>query len=438
LSGWLGALASSASSTSSSAPTSVPASGPTSAPAAAVGGISPLIMVVASIGICVLVAYTVYRWARPDKLRLTHAPCRPNRAHPLHLLGLYLILILAGPAMWWLLGPKAPPGMVKGPWSDAQVGSLARFEHPGGAREKLAVIRADSNTVTISTTSGETGSNSTESTLPRWYGEDDLRRMLDDWGAKDREENLRVAGMDVSCQIYLKEMILGGKKVQTRTWISTGVPGWIVRVDDDKSGEMTTLLLLVDYVASPKRQVLSGLLAQFLWLPAVLLIARATFPLGLERGLGLSLRHWVLDTMRAGVAYLAFFPVYLVLLWLASLVPGMPTHSLLTAIGAIGAGWKVLGVFSAVVLAPLVEEMFFRGLVQSMLRRYYGSPWVAVVVTSLFFAATHMSLHWMPALFVLGMVLGYNYERTGRLLAPMLIHAAFNAVNLASWLIYGF
>ena len=40
----------------------------------------------------------------------------------------------------------------------------------------------------------------------------------------------------------------------------------------------------------------------------------------------------------------------------------------------------------------------------------------------------------MPALVVLGLVLGYNYERTGRLTAPILIHSLFNAFMTISTL----
>ena len=83
----------------------------------------------------------------------------------------------------------------------------------------------------------------------------------------------------------------------------------------------------------------------------------------------------------------------------------------------MGAGWKALDVFSAVVLAPVVEEIVFRGLLQSMLRNYFRGAWPAVLIASAIFAAMHGSPHWFPALFALGVVLGYNYERTGRLFA---------------------
>jgi membrane protease YdiL (CAAX protease family) len=38
----------------------------------------------------------------------------------------------------------------------------------------------------------------------------------------------------------------------------------------------------------------------------------------------------------------------------------------------------------------------------------------------------------LPALVILGIVLGYNYERSGRLWAPIMIHALFNALSIVT------
>ena len=161
-------------------------------------------------------------------------------------------------------------------------------------------------------------------------------------------------------------------------------------------------------------------------------VAGFTFPLGIRRGLGLSLRRWMYDTGRGVVGYLAVFPVCWALL-LATVALISPEqvheHQLLTGMAELGGLWRVLMVLSAVVLAPVAEELFFRGLVQSMLRRYLGSPWAAILGASVLFALVHASNpHTMPALLPLGVVMGYNYERCGRLYPAILIHAVFNAV----------
>ena len=187
----------------------------------------------------------------------------------------------------------------------------------------------------------------------------------------------------------------------------------------------------------PRVTILVSLLSAAILLPVVLGTAWVAFPMGLARGLGLSARHWFLDGLRAVVAYLAVFPACLLLWWLGTLFPDYHEHSMLTALREVGAGWKALVVFSTVVLAPVVEEIVYRGLLQSTLRNYFRGPWPTVLLASALFAAMHMNPHAFPALFALGVVLGYNYERTGRLLAPMLIHALFNGVSVLNTLLYG-
>lgn len=95
----------------------------------------------------------------------------------------------------------------------------------------------------------------------------------------------------------------------------------------------------------------------------------------------------------------------------------------------------VLLMVSAVVAAPLLEELVFRGLAQSALASALGRDrrWLAVVVVSLVFVSVHGSSAWqtLPGLFVLSCVLGWLYERTGSLWPSILAHAGFNALNVA-------
>lgn len=95
---------------------------------------------------------------------------------------------------------------------------------------------------------------------------------------------------------------------------------------------------------------------------------------------------------------------------------------------------KVIIALAATVIAPLHEELLFRGGIQTLLRRALGdSParvWIAIVATSLGFALIH-SIWMAPAIFVLSLCIGYLYERTGNLWAAILMHAGFNAVNTA-------
>lgn len=86
-------------------------------------------------------------------------------------------------------------------------------------------------------------------------------------------------------------------------------------------------------------------------------------------------------------------------------------------------------VFFAVVLAPLGEEFFFRGLLFSTAKRY-GWPKLGWLGVSFLFALIHLNAPTFLPLFALALALTWLFEKTGGLLAPVLAHSLFNAANL--------
>jgi membrane protease YdiL (CAAX protease family) len=191
------------------------------------------------------------------------------------------------------------------------------------------------------------------------------------------------------------------------------------------------------------RQVLlltaGQLLAHTVLLAASLLVARPNFRHGLRRGLGLSLRRWRTDLLRGLVAYLVVVPACVGLIALMNyLWPDLQqTHQILQWI--LPSPWpvQVLLAASAVLVAPVAEEVYFRGILQTSIRNLTRSKWSAILIASGIFAVVHgIVLHW-PPLFVLSLALGYNYERTGRLLPSIVLHAVFNGVIVAMTLSAG-
>jgi uncharacterized protein len=84
-----------------------------------------------------------------------------------------------------------------------------------------------------------------------------------------------------------------------------------------------------------------------------------------------------------------------------------------------------------VLLAPLVEELFFRGFLYPVLARRTGAM-AAIIVTALAFAFIHesqLARAWAPLLilFMVGVVLTYTRARTGSLAASVVLHIAYNA-----------
>jgi membrane protease YdiL (CAAX protease family) len=112
-------------------------------------------------------------------------------------------------------------------------------------------------------------------------------------------------------------------------------------------------------------------------------------------------------------------------------------------------GLMVLAAISAIVVAPLTEELVFRVILQGWLEkqiellREHGrlvwewvARWVPVLVSSAAFAAMHQGYERIP-IFVLGLLLGYLYHQTHRIFPSLILHACFNGLTILSLLLGG-
>jgi membrane protease YdiL (CAAX protease family) len=129
---------------------------------------------------------------------------------------------------------------------------------------------------------------------------------------------------------------------------------------------------------------------------------------------------------------------------------------------------RILIIVTAATIAPVFEEMLFRGLFQTIIRTFLtrrqrfrieadpilqaevemerpaqseqvsagtsNMAWPAILISSVLFAMVHSNFgHW-PALFVLAVCLGYSYEKSGSLLRPIFIHSFFNTASILATL----
>ena len=83
----------------------------------------------------------------------------------------------------------------------------------------------------------------------------------------------------------------------------------------------------------------------------------------------------------------------------------------------------------AVVIAPVAEELAFRGYLYGVIKRYFGAV-PALVLSGILFALIHLNLPSFFPLLVLASVFALAYELSGSLLVPMTMHALFNALSL--------
>ncbi|UCH62272.1 MAG: CPBP family intramembrane metalloprotease [Fidelibacterota bacterium] len=83
-----------------------------------------------------------------------------------------------------------------------------------------------------------------------------------------------------------------------------------------------------------------------------------------------------------------------------------------------------------VVIAPLVEEIVFRGFFQGQLEKGYRDVTKAVLLSSLLFTVLHFNPWWSLQIYFLGMVLGYLAWRTGSIWPSFVVHALNNSLSL--------
>jgi membrane protease YdiL (CAAX protease family) len=86
-------------------------------------------------------------------------------------------------------------------------------------------------------------------------------------------------------------------------------------------------------------------------------------------------------------------------------------------------------------MAPIREEILFRGFLQTALVRLLKRPWWSILLASATFAALHIGkdVPWysVAAVFVLGLAMGLAFEKTKSLGTSIAMHIGFNAVNVA-------
>lgn len=182
----------------------------------------------------------------------------------------------------------------------------------------------------------------------------------------------------------------------------------------------------------------------------IMILVKSSFARGLK-GFGLNPKTICKDFFSAFVNLLSVWPLVLTAIiittFAGTLIWGqdfrMQQHEELRLIQSYPQlSLRILIVFMAVIVAPLLEETLFRGLFQTMIRtllemrnpkfRISNAAWPAIVISSALFAMIHMDMaHW-PALFVLSLSLGYAYEKSGSLFRPIFIHSLFNAATIAA------
>jgi membrane protease YdiL (CAAX protease family) len=178
----------------------------------------------------------------------------------------------------------------------------------------------------------------------------------------------------------------------------------------------------------------------------IIILARAHFARRLK-GFGLGVRALPRDILAAPLYLLAAWPLILASVELTVNINQyfsdpeyqLQQHEQLQVVTENPQlALRVLVVAGAVVIGPLFEELLFRGLIQTTIRSFLfetgNRAWLAIVFSSGLFVMMHQDMgHW-PALFVLGVCMGYAYEKSGSLWRPIFMHSIFNGIAVISTL----
>jgi len=154
------------------------------------------------------------------------------------------------------------------------------------------------------------------------------------------------------------------------------------------------------------------------------------------RDLGFSVpRRDILKEGGIGVlGYLGVFPVFMVVLFILVLAAHFfafepPPHPLVGIFIEEEARAPWIFIFSvclAVLLGPILEEIFFRGYCYPILKAKWGKG-TAMAGSSVFFALIHHNVFAFLPIWFLGMALAYLYEKRKCLIAPIVLHVCHNA-----------
>jgi membrane protease YdiL (CAAX protease family) len=139
--------------------------------------------------------------------------------------------------------------------------------------------------------------------------------------------------------------------------------------------------------------------------------------------------------VRPTIAFFWTIPLALVATYAVALVHenivNPPEQDIVNQFPRTAAG-TALFVLVAVVMAPLFEELFFRGFLFKGLARSWG--WLpAAFVSAAVFGVAHLQLTVFIPIVALGVALAWVYQRTGSLWTSIVLHAIFNGLSVIAW-----
>ena len=90
----------------------------------------------------------------------------------------------------------------------------------------------------------------------------------------------------------------------------------------------------------------------------------------------------------------------------------------------------ILLILAIVVIAPIGEELLFRGFLQQILEQSWNDTTRSILVTALVFAVIHMNAYWFIQIYFLGILLGFLAWKTKSVIPSLILHSVNNGLAL--------
>lgn len=123
---------------------------------------------------------------------------------------------------------------------------------------------------------------------------------------------------------------------------------------------------------------------------------------------------------------LAALGMYVPSEWILEQMPDLPNFLEDTFEGIVN---TTGGYLALAVIAPVTEEVVFRGAILRELLKRFSKPWVAIAISALLFALIHINPAQMPYAFVAGLLMGWMYWKTGSILPGIVFHVVTNTTS---------
>jgi membrane protease YdiL (CAAX protease family) len=176
----------------------------------------------------------------------------------------------------------------------------------------------------------------------------------------------------------------------------------------------------------PARSISTAILEGVLVIPVAIILGWKRIS---WRTLGFRKFGWEAMALAVGLLVLVYPLIILhnmLLVWLGVETQGDSITQLYQSLGA-----PIPFLIAGVVLAPLAEEIFFRGFLYTGLRQRYG--WVkSMLISSALFAGFHLQPVALIPTFMLGCVLAFAYQRSNSIWPGIILHFTINGLSLCA------